>query len=373
MPLPAVVFSAASECAVVSPYEIEEIFPDVAAGSPRPSQRQLGGSTAQGLATTLVADYTVRTRAWLPSAAVVTLLGDCGVSNGAARTATSRLARRGVLESRREGRKSSCRLTPAAADELASGGAWIAQFGAAVPSWDGRWTLIAFSFPQAENTHRRALRGRLRWLGFAPLYDGVWVSPDTLNPTVQEGLAAVTLGAMTVFRSRHVELATATNRNPIEAWDITAIARTYETFIQRWKPLLKRVRSDRIIGAAAVRARTEIMDIYRRIPSLDPQLPVELMPAGWPRAEARDIFVEIYDRLAEHAQKHVRAVVDRFAPQSDVDIRPHTVAEMAATLGRGARPVGDVDAAPAGDLPRARAASIPGPAPRTTGGRRSPA
>src|SRR3954469_24586082 len=90
MRLPAVVFSAASECAVVSPYEIEEIFPDVTAGSARPPRRQVG-STAQGLATTLVADYTVRTRAWLPSSAMVTLLDDCGVSNGAARTAMSRL------------------------------------------------------------------------------------------------------------------------------------------------------------------------------------------------------------------------------------------------------------------------------------------
>jgi phenylacetic acid degradation operon negative regulatory protein len=314
---------------VVSPYEIEEIFPDVTAGSARPPRRQVG-STAQGLATTLVADYTVRTRAWLPSAAMVVLLGDCEVSNGAARTATSRLTRRGILESRRDGRNSSCRLTSAAADNLVAGGAWIAQFGATVPSWDGRWTLVAFSFPQAENTQRRALRGRLRWLGFAPLYDGVWVSPDTLNPTVQDGLAAVTLGAMTVFRSHHVELATAANRNPIEAWDITAIARTYETFIRLWEPLLTRVRGGQIVGAAAVKARTEIMDTYRRIPSLDPQLPVELMPAGWPRSHAREIFVDIYDGLAEQAQEHVHAVVNRFARQSNADIRSHTVAEMAA-------------------------------------------
>jgi phenylacetic acid degradation operon negative regulatory protein len=333
MRLPAVVFSAASECAVVSPYEIEEIFPDVTAGSARPPRRQVG-STAQGLATTLVADYTVRTRAWLPAASVVALLGDCGVSNGAARTATSRLARRGVLESRRDGRNGSCRLTRTAAAELSAGGAWIAQFGATVPAWDGQWTLIAFSFPQAENTHRRALRGRLRWLGFAPLYDGVWVSPDTLNPTVQDGLAAVTLGRMSVFRSRHVELATAPNRNPIEAWDIAAIAGTYETFIRRWEPLLTRVRSGRIVGAAAVKARTEIMDAYRVIPSLDPQLPVELMPAGWPRARAREVFVEVYDGLAEQAQEHVRAVVDRFAHRPDTDIRSHTVAEMAAASAR---------------------------------------
>ena len=194
-------------------------------------------------------------------------------------------------------------------------------------------TVITFSFPQAENTQRRALRGQLRWLGFAPLYDGVWVSPDTLNPMVKDGLAAVTLGAMTVFRASQVELATATIRNPIEAWDIAAIARSYETFIRRWKPLLARVRSRRITGAAAVKARTEVMDTYRRIPTLDPQLPVELMPAGWPRIHAREIFAEVYDRLAGQAQEHVCAVVTRFARHPHTDIRSHTVAEMAARCG----------------------------------------
>src|SRR5437762_7917190 len=127
------------------------------------------GSTAQGLATTLVADYTLPTRAWLPSGAIVALLSDSGITNAGARTAMSRLARRGVLETCRDGRNSSYRLTRGAASDLLAGGAWIAQFCTEAQSWDGRWTVIAFSFPQEENMHRRALRGQLRWLGFAPL------------------------------------------------------------------------------------------------------------------------------------------------------------------------------------------------------------
>src|SRR5204863_7554550 len=139
--------------------------------------------------------------------------------------------------------------------------------------------------------------------GFAPLYDRLTVAPDTLTATVKDWRAAVTLAAMTVFRASQVEPATATNRNPIEPWDTAAIARNYETFIRRWRPLLAPVRSGRITGAAAVKVRTEIMDTYRRIPILDPQLPIELMPAGWPRTQAREIFAEVYDRLADQAQE----------------------------------------------------------------------
>jgi len=313
---------------VVSPYEIEEIFPEVAGGPRRPAS-----STAQGLTTTLMADYTVRTRGWLPAAAMVVLLGESGVTSGGARTAMSRLARRGVLESCRDGRTSSYRLTGAAAADLLAGGAWIARSGAATPAWDGHWTLVAFSLPQEEHARRRTLRGELRWLGFAPLYDGLWVSPDTLNPTVRDRLTTVTLGTMTVFRASHVELATTANRDPIDAWDIDAIAQNYEMFIRQWRPLLSRVRGGRITGPAAVQARTEIMDAYRRIPLLDPRLPVELMPAGWPRIQAHEIFVEVYDGLAGPAQEHVRTVATRFAGHPPADVRAHTVAEMSEAAG----------------------------------------
>ena len=57
-----------------------------------------------------------------------------------------------------------------------------------------------------------------------------------------------------MFRSRHVELATATNRNPIEARDIAAIARTYETFIRRWEPRSVVVNDGRSGSVSVVRA-----------------------------------------------------------------------------------------------------------------------
>jgi phenylacetic acid degradation operon negative regulatory protein len=317
---------------LASPYEIEEIFPDGATGSVRLPRRQTG-SSPQGLAMTLMADYTVGTRAWLPSAAIVALLGESGVSSGGARIAISRLARRGVLEGCRVGRYSSYRLTPPAASDLSSGGAWIASFATRADPWDECWTLVAFSLPQEATAGRRALRGQLRWLGFAPLYDGLWVSPDTLNPTVKDGLMTVSGGALTVFRARHMEMPIGANRDPIDAWDVAAIARDYETFIRRWQPLLSRVRNGRITGAASVRARTEIMDTYRRFPILDPQLPIQLMPGNWPRTRAREAFVAVYDGLAEPAQEHVRAVVARYADPPHSGIRAHTTAQMAAGLG----------------------------------------
>jgi phenylacetic acid degradation operon negative regulatory protein len=311
----------------VDPFEIEEIFPDAGTGSVRLPRRQAGGSP-QGLTVTLVADYTLSTRAWLPSAAVVALLGESGVSHGGARTAVSRLARRGILEGNRHGRHSSYRLTPAATAGLSVGGARIASFAARADSWDGWWTLVAFSLPQEQGTRRRALRGRLRWLGYAPLYDGLWVSPHAPGPQVAAELAAVPPGAMTVFRARHADVGSAAGRDPVKAWDTAAIARQYEDFVQRWEQVLPRIRSGQVAGAEAVRARTEVMDTYRRFPVLDPLLPVGLLPPGWLRARAREVFVAVYDGLAEPAEEHVRAAVSRFAG-SPREIRAHSITELA--------------------------------------------
>ncbi|WP_144127864.1 PaaX family transcriptional regulator [Catellatospora sichuanensis] len=326
---------------MTSPFDIEEIFPQDAVGAVRLPRRQ-SGNAPQGLAVTLLADYTLRTRAWLPSAAITALLGEAGVSLGGARTAISRLTRRGVLESSRQGRNSSHRLTQPAAAHLSTGGSWIVSSASAPRPWEGWWTLIAFSLPQEENTQRRALRGQLRWLGYAPLFDGLWVSPDEFTEQARAQLAQVNLGAMTVFRARHVEFAAASGRNPVEAWDIPAIAAEYESFVGRWSMLLPRIRGGRVPGAEAVRARTEVMDTYRRFPTLDPQLPLQLLPSGWLRRRALEVFAAVYDGLAAAAEEHVQAVVARHADGARLGISAHTVADMLAGVRHG--PSADVPA-----------------------------
>jgi phenylacetic acid degradation operon negative regulatory protein len=312
---------------VTSPYDIDEIFPDDAVDPVRLPRRQTGNSP-QGLAVTLLADYTLRTRAGLPSAALVALLAEAGVSPAGARTAVSRLARRGILQGHRQGRQSSYRLTPAAATNLALGGSAIVSSAAGAQPWDGHWTVIAFSLPQQEGAQRRGLRNQLRWLGYAPLYDGLWISAQDLTDKARTELARLSPGAMTVFRARHVEVGGTIHRAPLQAWDTAAIARHYEDFIERWRLLPAGL----VEGAEAVRARTEVMDSYRRLPILDPHLPLELLPPGWLREPARDLFVAVYDGLAATAQDHVRAVAARFTDGPVSGIQAHTVADLASGL-----------------------------------------
>jgi phenylacetic acid degradation operon negative regulatory protein len=318
---------------VTTPFDIDEIFPEDAIGSVRLPRRQ-AGSSPQGLAVTLLADYTLRNRAWLSSAAIVALLAESEVSSASARAAISRLARREVLEGSRQGRRSSYRLTDAAAASLSVGGRWVVASMIEAEAWDGQWTLVAFSLPQEHNGQRRVLRHQLRWLGYAPLYDGLWVSPRGFERKAKNQLAQLNLGAVTVFRAHQIDLDAMVGRDPLDAWDTEAIAGHYESFIQRWSALLPRIRSGDLRGAEAVRARTEVMDTYRRFPLIDPQLPVALLPAGWLREPAAKVFAAVYDGLSEAAQGHVRAVTARFSNGPPPGIEAHNVADLLA----GVRP-----------------------------------
>jgi phenylacetic acid degradation operon negative regulatory protein len=43
--------------------------------------------------------------------------------------------------------------------------------------------------------------------------------------------------------------------------------------------------------------RTRLMDTWREFADADPDLPDELLPAGWPRARAREVFTELDEAL----------------------------------------------------------------------------
>ncbi|HYZ55043.1 MAG TPA: hypothetical protein VE733_16280 [Streptosporangiaceae bacterium] len=152
----------------------EDVTPDTAAGSvaQRPPRLLL----------TLLGDYWWRRTEPLPSAAIVALLAEFGVSDSAARAALSRLTRSGLLVTSKSGRRTFVRLSDRAARVLDDGARRIFSFGQATQAWDGMWSLVAFSIPENNRAARDALRKQLRWLGFAPLYDGLWVAPVTTPP-----------------------------------------------------------------------------------------------------------------------------------------------------------------------------------------------
>ncbi|MFC7111170.1 PaaX family transcriptional regulator C-terminal domain-containing protein [Nonomuraea rubra] len=125
-------------------------------------------------------------------------------------------------------------------------------------------------------------------------------------------LAELEVPTSTIFRAQALDLAGM--RAPQEAWDFDQLRRTYEGFVAQYSPLLARVRNGTVGASEALVARTGIMDTWRTFPNHDPDLPAELLPDGWPRSAARDVFVEIYDTLGTLAEFRVKQIVAEFDP-----------------------------------------------------------
>ena len=112
------------------------------------------------------------------SGSVIDALGRVGVSEEAVRSTLTRMVGRGLLERHRQGRKMYFALTPRAVSVLQDGHDRIWRRGAANLDWDGQWTLVGFSLPEAWRRERHDLRSRLTWGGFGPLQNGLWIAPS---------------------------------------------------------------------------------------------------------------------------------------------------------------------------------------------------
>ena len=250
----------------------------------------------------------------LPSAALVALLAEFGVSDSAARAALSRLTRRKLLVTAKSGRRTVVRLSARAARVLDDGGEQIFSFGKVSQPWDGMWSLVAFSVPEQNRAARDSLRKQLRWLGFAPLYDGLWVSPRDHAAEVLGQLAGLGISTATAFRAAPSRgSARPACRSRPGTW--TELRARYDHFISQASALCERTVAGQLSPDAALVTRTRLMDEWRTFPELDPDLPDELLPDGWPRAAARELFTTTYDLLGPLAAHRVRQIIARYSPE----------------------------------------------------------
>jgi phenylacetic acid degradation operon negative regulatory protein len=285
--------------------------------------RMQAGAQPQHLLITLLGDYWYGRREHLPSAALVRLLAEFGVTPVGARAALSRLARRGLLESSKYGRRTYYRLTERAAVVIADGARRIFSFGTSSRSWSGQWTVAAFSVPEEQRDLRHALRSRLRWLGFAPLYDGVWVTAGDETAAATALLKELEIGTATVMTAA-VAPGSPLSGDPLTAWDLEGLRRRYLEFADKYGPLLERIGAGEVGASEALVGRTAVMNEWRNFPNLDPDLPPELLPQPWPRAEARRVFAEVYNGLGPLALGRVRHVLAELSPELAGLARFHT-------------------------------------------------
>lgn len=262
----------------------------------------------QSLLVTLLGDYWKGRTDHIPSAALVGLLAEFGIGAVGARSALSRLAARGLLVRSQRGRYTFYGLTEKALRTLDEGARRIFAFGATEKHWDGRWSVVAFSVAESDRDLRHVLRTRLRWLGFAPVYAGVWISPDGDLDAAGSALDELGVADGMLFRAEALPRG-GKKTDPLSAWDLRVLRRDYERFVRRFEPYRERLRRKQVTPREALVERTRLMDAWRAFPREDPDLPAEFLPRDWPRKAARALFLEVYDGLGAMAEERVREIV----------------------------------------------------------------
>ena len=244
------------------------------------------GPTAKSMLITVLGEFVLRRDQPVWTSTLVTVLSDLGFGEKNARQAISRLSEQGLLRGERVGRLSRWHLSPAAVDLLEEGTERIFNFLGEGSPWDGRWLVVTFSVPEDSRPARARLRKELGFAGFGFPAPGVAVCAHAEREArAREILDRLEVAATCLsFQGRPAVLTTDAELVG-RSWDLDRLADGYERFIATFAG-----RPDPADPAGAGRAVTELVHEWRRFPSVDPELPEDLLPAPWPGHSAKALF-----------------------------------------------------------------------------------
>lgn len=269
----------------------------------------LGNVQPRELIVTIYGLYARAEHNWLSVASLVRLMAELGVDGPAVRSSVSRLKRRDTLRSLRLDGAAGYALSPSSLEILREGDARI--FDRRRATLEDGWVLVVFSVPETERDKRHELRTWLTRLGFATAAPGVWVAPGIVADETWAVLARRGLDAYAdIFRGAH--LAFADLRGKVaQWWDLDELSAQYAQFIGHLRPLASRWARKPTPARDAFAAYIPMLTSWRRLPYLDPGLPLDLLPGRWNGVTAGDLFGELNLRLADPARQYALSVIHR--------------------------------------------------------------
>jgi len=280
-----------------------------ASASARPSVRRPStlDIAPRQLIMTLYGLYAREEHNWLSVSSVVRLMTDLGEDSAGARSSISRLKRRGVLEARKIDSAAGYSLSSNALEVLREGDLRI--FGPKRASESDGLLIVVFSVPESERERRHQLRTLLSSLGFGTIFPGVWVAPNILHDEVAKTLENRGLASyVDVFRATYQDFGTLRDRVS-QWWDLQAIQTEYDQFIETFAPVRASWKKSAKRPLTAFTAYIPMLTVWRRLPYLDPGLPLSVLPSDWSGSRATDLFADLDALLRGPAREHALATI----------------------------------------------------------------
>lgn len=250
------------------------------------------------------------------SGGLVRLLEEAGYSRTASRATLNRLVGREMLDRQRDGRLVHYQITERCAELLAEGDRRILTLGDP-GTWDGTWTAVVHTVPESRALERNRLGRRLRFLGFRPVQDSIWLSPNTRDREVHSLAVGIGITGQIAAIVGTSPSDLAADQLLERAWNLDGLCTQYERFNIRFGPHVAAapevrptspIRSDQ--DAFLVRARAAHQ--FRRFAMLDPNVPEILLPRPTTRHDAATTFRRIMSQLEQPGQSYFDDAMSTF-------------------------------------------------------------
>jgi len=238
---------------------------------------------------------------WLGSLAA--LLEGMGFGERFVRTALFRLNKEGWLDVVRIGRRSFYRLSDKGLRLTRRAETKI--YRAELPAWDGKWLLLL-----SEGMDKATLadvKKQLIWQGFGTLAPSLMASPSQQLADVQTLLHEAGVADNVICFEAHSPLAlsrAALRARVEECWQLSEQNLMYETFIDSFRPVLPLLREatpEELTPERCFQIQLLLIHFYRRGGAQGSLLPEELLPSHWAGQTARQLCINIYQRVAPGA------------------------------------------------------------------------
>ena len=242
-------------------------------------QARVAPGSARSLLLTLLGEflYPDDRPAW--TAQLLHGLAGAGIEEKSGRQAIARAAAAGWIQSESAGRRVSWKLTAQGRGLIAEGSHRLRSLKSGGAEWGGEWLVLHISLPENRREDRLRTYRALNWLGFGNPTPGVWISPVAARAAEAKALVErFRLEKLALaFTARSLDFGLAPAELVSRAWDLEAIADHYADLADRFARLQPRTQDEVLF------AHVRLVNALQRLPSIDPGLPSELLPAGWSR------------------------------------------------------------------------------------------
>jgi len=263
-------------------------------------RRADGGPSARSLLISVLGQWVGPTDTPVWTATLVGALEALGIEARAARQAVNRTAADGWLEGESVGRYTRWRLTSSGRRMIGSAVPRVQRSIVSDRTWDGTFLLLTLTGAVLDREARDRLAVGLDFEGFGTLGPGTWVA---VGEGSREGADSVLSACglqdrALLFSAQSVDGAETPGEVVALAWDLDTAAAAHEAFLEEFERAMPADECE------AFALRTRLAHEWRHLLSVDPSLPLQLLPADWVGTRARKVFQLRFSEWAEAATSY---------------------------------------------------------------------